>query len=71
MSITLTEESKTVEVQRSIRHRVEQESVSGGSRIATAIRCGHQQRQRPVLQFLAHLRYALAVPTPAVIDAFT
>lgn len=58
-------------MQRRVGRGVEQEGVPGGTGVAAAVGRGHQQRQRAVLQLLAHLRYALAVAAAAVVHAFT
>ena len=49
---------------------VEQEGVARGAGVAASVGRRHEQRQRPVLELLAHLRYALAVAAAAVVHTF-
>lgn len=68
--MVLTKEAEAVEMQRRVGSGVEQERVPRGAGVAAAVGRGHQQRQRPVLQLLAHLGDALAVAAAAVVHAF-
>lgn len=51
--------------------RVQDEAIAVGAGLVAAVRRQDQKRQAAVLQFFAHLGYALAVPAAAIVHTLS
>lgn len=58
-------------MQASFRGRVENEAIPIRAGLVPAVGCRYQERQRTVLQLVAHLGYTFAVTAAAIVDTLT